>query len=213
MAVSIARRPIATPKAGAIARRQVASRFGQVDVGYSASFPPRPGSGNVYTFTPPKPGFYKFVQWGGGGSGDGTGAGGSGAYTETTAFMSLGDKATITVGRADQNTTVVLPDGRTITAGAGIGGGAGGTGGVATGGDINLSGSAAGVAGLGSGGGLIVNSGSSVGGGAPAVLPFRGGDGQGSINFGTGPGGGGWGPSATNTQAAAGLAIAVFVRD
>jgi hypothetical protein len=145
-------------------------------------------------FVAPSSGFYLFVAWGSGGLGGVGGlaqhGGGSGAYLEVTRFLAAGQTAVVRVGRVTQAeaTTVTFPDASVASAGQGqpnVNGGAAGAGGVATGGDFMLNGSAgqlngaAGLPGAGTGGGA---GSAAVGGfppmnGAPARLPFRGGAG------------------------------------
>lgn len=144
---------------------------------YTANFPP--GS---YTFVTPAPGLYKFALWGAG-SGSGGAAASSAAYCEISRWLAYGDRVALVSGAhalgAGNASTVTFVDGKVVTAG----GGNGGTPGVASGGDVNLDGSAAGVAGLGTGGGAAGQ-----GGGAPAVLPYRGGVGGTGAVVATGAG-------------------------
>lgn len=163
----------------------------------------------------PADGVYKIYAWGAGGDGanytDATYngvkvPGGSGSLAVTEIALSAGDEVTITVPTsAYQPTVVVLPGGRTITAGPG---GAAvqqpngtflpGAGGVATGGDINIPGSAATIVPLTlntktspDGGGTNPGLGGRNGGrdtpnkyrytgapGAPGYDEFKGGDGE-----------------------------------
>lgn len=148
-------------------------------VGYVATYP-SPGS---FSFRPTRAGYYKFCGWGAGGGND---VSGSGAYFEITEYLDPAKAVAITVGLGTLNagtaTTVTLPSGRVATANGGLTAGAAVT---ATGGDVNLSGSVAGAPGGGTGGGAAGD-----GGGAPANLPFRGGDGGGTGRDGRAPGGG-----------------------
>lgn len=162
------------------------------------NFPP--GS---HTFTPPRDGYWKFVLWGAGPTANGSQAGSSGAYCEITKYLSTTQSVAIFVSipaGSPVATTATFPDGSVASAGSADGGG---TPGVATGGDVNLAGSALGVAGLGTGGGAA-----SLGAGAPANAPFRGAPGGGSGERGKTPGSGG----ATTFPGGDGLALAVFVR-
>ena len=187
-----------------IARKPIASVYATQSEQTAATSPQQfpPGS---YTFTPTVSGRWKFVLCGGGGyvSPDG---GGSGAYAEITKFLTTGQTVALVTGRgantdaAGTDSTATFPDGTVVTAGAA----SGNTGGVATGGDVNLDGSdggldidsSAGGNGLGTGGGAG-GPGTGVniyggGAGAPANLPFRGGAGGSGQNVATGrsPGGG-----------------------
>jgi hypothetical protein len=212
MAKSIARQGIAS-RAG-IGRRAIATRFGQADQGAVFQYPP-----GTFTFRPNKAGYWKFVCWGPGGGEDNTGSApvgsGSGGYVEYTRFMGPAETTTIVVAPppigAGVPTTVTFADGRVLSAGPGVGASSGGAGGSASGGDVNLPGSASGLAGLGTGGGAA-----SQGAGAPANLPFRGGDGAGN-GSGTAPGnspGGGGGGNGSNhqTPGGAGQVLVVFIR-
>lgn len=174
-----------------------------------------PSATTNYAFTPPKAGYWKFVGWGPGAQGLGVpnGSGASGAYVEVTKFLTPAQTVAISVAQ-QADTVFTFPDGSTATAAKA----AGMTGGLASGGDINLSGTAgsatgslAGGSGLGTGGGLggAAGGGASGGPGAPANLPYRGG--VGGTASATGPGVGG-GLAENSTGFGTGLALAVFIR-
>lgn len=180
MALGIGRRSIGGQPG--IARRPIATASGARSTQTAATSPQQfpPGS---YTFTPTVSGWWKFVAWGGGEGGSGVTGGGSGGYCEITKFLTTGQTVAVVVGKgfdassSATSSTATFPDGTVATAGAA----SGATGGTASGGDVNLNGSAggnggAGAAGLGTGGGAA-GTGSGGGAGAPANLPFRGGDG------------------------------------
>lgn len=166
-------------------------------VGYARIY--RPGS---HTFTAPYTGRWKFVLHGAGGDWDGgTGAvgGASGAYAERTIAMQALQTAAIVVGaaRSGTDTSVTLAGSLPVVAGAAVTT----TPGIASGGDINISGSsggnnATGTAGGGAGGGAggtASGSGHGGGGGAPGSAEFPGGSGQNAANpqtTGVTPGGG-----------------------
>lgn len=175
--------------------------------------------GASYVFKPPKAGYWKFVLWGAGGDGSVVTAGGaSGAYVEVTKFLTLAQTVTLVVGEFALNyvdTTATFPDGSIASAGrASVV-----TGGIATGGDVNLNGSPGtagstssnGATGAGTGGGPggLHSAAADGGAGAPAMLPYRGGHGQmagtNSVGHGAGNGQGG-------TLPGPGLAIAVYMR-
>lgn len=209
----IARRDIAGR--ASIARKPIASVYAAQSTQTAAASPQQfpPGS---YTFTPTVSGWWKFVLWGAGGGYSGAAGGGSGSYCEITKFLTTGQTVALVVGvggyesaTAPTNSTATFPDGTVATAGAGTNAGAAGT---ATGGDVNLSGSASGVAGLGTGGGAA-GTGAAGGAGAPANLPFRGGAGgnDGGIKPAKGPGAGGAG-SASAAAGGDGLIIAFLAR-
>jgi hypothetical protein len=204
-----------------IARKQVARAHSTgPDLQQPYSFP---ASQTAYSFTPPVAGRWKFVGWAPGGSGSNTTSGGSGGYFEITRRVTPAHTIAITVGRQLlSDTSVVLPDGSTATATRG----SGATAGAATGGDVNLAGTAGsgsginGVAGLGTGGGAggTLNGGNDGGAGAPANLPYRGGvggnGGGASGPEGTGPGaGGGRTGSAAQVAGGAGFVLAIFLGD
>lgn len=161
---------------------------------FVAQYPP--GS---YTFTAPRSGDWKFVLWGAGGQGSATPAGGgSGAYVEVTRKLVAGQSVALVVGGPNDanNTSATFPGGVVVTAARGADASSGGAGGVATGGDVRLNGSAGGTGGgsggAGSGTGGGASGGANGGGGAPGVVPFRGGFGGSAVNTVVGsPGGGG----------------------
>jgi hypothetical protein len=176
----------------------------------------------THTFTVPRSGFWKFVVWGegGGAAGADTKGAASGAYAEKTKRLSAGQTVTVAVPSNDTNNTVdgyngattivTFPDATTVTCTGGTRG-ASPTGGTATGGDVNISGSANNVVGGGTNGGGINGASQALnGGGAPANLPYRGGDGGGSIvpRGGT-PGAGG----LTGAPGGPGAVLAVFIHD
>lgn len=173
----------------------------------------------IYTFTPPQAGLWKFVLWGaGGGCFNGTSgqAAGSGAYCETNRRLDPAQNVTIIVGAGSTNsggaTTVTFPDGTVVSAGGGVTGNSTGVGGVASGGDVNLAGSAAGQAGGGTGGGT--SAGTTSGGGAPANLPYRGGSGGAANASGQSPGGGaGAAGPGLQPSGGSGLAMAFLLTD
>lgn len=192
-----------------IARKQIASRFAQVNAQEPFSFPT---ASSAYTFTPPVAGYWKFVAWGCGGDGtSGTSAGSSGAYIEVTRFLTPATPVTIAVNGSNA-TVITFADGSVVTAG----GGAQAVAGVATGGDVNLNGtsgvltgSLAGNPGQGTGGGAGAPAASGSGGaGAPGNLPYRGGQGGSTARTATVGGGAGEGASSVRGQ---GLALAVFL--
>jgi len=213
-------RSIASQRVGRrrVAGKSIAARHGLTNLQSPHQFPP--GS---YTFVVPKSGYWKFVIWGPGatfGAG-GTDGGGSGGYCEITRALLSGQSASITVARSGSNSIVTLPDGTVVTAATGTLAG----GGAATGGDVNLSGSAggaaggnnAGAAGLGTGGGAggLGGGGGPGGAGAPANLPFRGGFG-GSVGVSNGSGitpGGGASDGTVSARGGDGQVIAYLVRD
>jgi hypothetical protein len=173
-----------------------------------------PGS---YTFVAPQSGRWKFVGWspGGGNSGDSSFvASGSGAYIEVTRVLSRGQAVTIVVSAGvsgssgSGNTSMTFPDGTIAVCTPGQ---RTGPGGVASGGDVNLNGSAAGSPGQGTGGGQ--SGGPFPGGGAPGNLPFLGGR-AGAQNFpGNSPGGGAGASGSGNLiQGGDGLVLAYFQR-
>lgn len=198
-----------------VGRRQIGSKTPEM-VQQPYTFPP--GS---YTFTPPKPGFWKFVMWAAGGSGSGS-AGGSSGYAEYTRYLRANDSVALNVCavQAPSNTTAAFADGRLVT----VTFGSAATAGAASGGDVNFPGNpggagtgADGLVGLGSGGGAGgTGDGVSVNGGAgaPANLPYRGGRGGNfsGAGFGGSPGAG---STATggSSSGGAGLIIVALVRE
>lgn len=191
---SIARRGIADRIS--IARRQIATAGGQVSNQQPFYYPPAP---SAYNFTPPTGGHWKFVLWGMGGTNNSIGNA-SGAYIEVTRELSTAQTAVINVPQFSVNASdasVTFPDGTSAIAGNA----SGATPGVATGGDVNLNGTAGTAGGTSSDGGHGLGTGGGVGGihastndggaGAPANLPFRGGaGGVGGSAPPPGPGGG-----------------------
>jgi hypothetical protein len=176
---------------------------------YAASY--GPGS---YTWIAPKTGYYRFAQWGSGSQGGGGSSGGSGSHAQSVVLLAKGATVAILVAAIDaDNTTVTLPTGRVITAASA----SGATAGVASGGDINISGTngiatfGAAPSGLGDNPGTGgVGNGTSVAGGAgaPGYGGFRGGNGRGSADQPgvTMPGGG---ANTNNGTVAGGLVLIV----
>jgi hypothetical protein len=174
-----------------------------------------PAAASAYSWTVPRTGKWKFVGWGAGGGGSPAGGGASGGYFEITRQLRRGAVVTITAGVASSSdTSVVLPSATATATRAN-----GQTAGTATGGDVNLAGSAGvaagsnpGAAGLGTGGGAggAATSGSG-GSGAPANLPYRGGaGGPGSGQGGVGAGAGEQGVATIPGQS--GLVLAVLIK-
>lgn len=151
---------------------------------------PNGGTANQ-TWTCPKAGTYRFVQWGQGGDGNNVTGGGGGAHAQTVRKVKAGETVTITSDSNTANTgikiTLTLPDGTSVVTNGGQFGSAGGAAGTASGGDINVSGSA----GSGTGGGAAGASGNFASGlpGLSSGTPFRAGA-PGSGAF-TNQGGGG----------------------
>lgn len=175
-----------------------------------------PGAVSAYSWSPPKDGRWKFVGWGPGGSGGTINAGGSGGYFEITKALKTTDVVSITAGRAGtSDTSVSLPGGVTATATRAVFDVAG----AATGGDVNLAGTAgagtgaAGASGLGTGGGDggPESGGADGGAGAPANLPYRGGQGGtgGAVSGSVGSGAGR--TSAGSVAGGTGLVLAVYL--
>lgn len=166
---------------------------------YGASYP-----AGTPTWICPKSGWYRFVQWGAGGVTGGTVSGGSGAHTQTVAHINKGQTVAIVVPAGGSDCTVTLPNGRVITAGTA----AAATGGVASGGDININGSNGTAGGGGNGvagggdnggpGGLGNGTTNSGGAGAPGSGGYRGGEG-GSATGGAGAGTPGAGGNQTSS--------------
>lgn len=142
-------------------------------------------SAGSYDWRCPKTGTYRFVLWGSGGGGDNAGpneGGGGGAHVQKTARVRAGQLVPVVVGGpslpddSGAATTVALPSGL-VSAGGGEKGnaGAGGAGGIATGGDVNVNGSDS----FGSTGGASASSGLFAGGGVSmggvASIPGGGG--------------------------------------
>ena len=137
---------------------------------------PNGGTANQ-TWTCPKAGTYRFVQWGAGGDGNNVAGGGGAGHAQTVRKIAAGATVTIT---SDSNTanrgvkiTLALPDGTSVETTGGQYAAAGGAAGAATGGDINVSGSA----GSGTQGGAAGSSGNYQSGipGTNASTPYRGG--------------------------------------
>jgi hypothetical protein len=165
----------------------------------------------AYSFSPPASGKWKFVGWGCGGGGlAGTSGGASGAYVEITRFLTKNQVVTISVV-SGADTVIAMPDGTVATAGKASAAVAG----AASGGDVNLAGTAGvlsgnGNPGLGTGGGLGGTVTTNIGGaGAPANLPFRGGAGEGQLV----PAGiGGYGAGALDSHnGLPGIVLAMFI--
>jgi hypothetical protein len=171
-----------------------------------------------WTFQPPTAGLWKFVGWSAGGNGNATDGGASGGYFEITRRVSLLDTVTIMVSdpasTAGTTTSVTFLSGTVATATRA----SGMTAGTATGGDVNLQGTAGTTAnpgtagsGLGTGGGAGgVSLGSyAPGAGAPANLPYRGGQGP-AENYASAPIGAG-AAGQSGGRGGEGLVIAVFM--
>lgn len=170
--------------------------------GAGAVFPPIAGSAAI-NFLAPVSGYWQFILWGPGGLVNaGVISGASGAYAEVTALLNPTQTVVITPGLLGTDTTVLLPNGRLITAGKATLGAPG----AAIGGDFNLSGSAGVASGVGlAGQGTGAGAGSTAtpgAAGASARLPWRGGVG-GSGSFGTGQDTG---------PVGVGLVIALFIK-
>lgn len=164
-------------------------------ISYTALIPP-----SSTTWTCPRSGYYRFAQWGSGGGGVGSTGGASGSHAQKVVHLNKLQTVAIVVpdNGSSADCTVTLPDGRVVTAGSA----SGVTPGAASGGDINLAGSAGGTsggngaAGLGDNGGLGgIGNGSTDGGGAgaPGSGAYQGGTGCASSATprGNTPGGGG----------------------
>ena len=153
-------------------------------------------SAGNYSFTVPKEGMglWRFAAWGGGETpGNSSGAGGALAIKDV--YLSDGQAVGVSVGGAGAQTVLTFAQG-IVVAGAG----SGGVGGAATGGDINVSGSAP----VGQNGGA-----------AGSYGEFRGGAGGAGIGrAGRSPGGGPGAFTGTGLQemAASGLVIAYRIR-
>lgn len=167
----------------------------------------------AWSFTPPKAGFWKFIIWSPGGGSDTGTAGASGAYSEITKRLSTAQTVTGVTGRFNaSDSSVTFPDGVVVTCTRAVNG----TPGAASGGDVNLAGSAGGAAGLGTGGGAA---GSSTGGaGAPANAPYKGGaggPGGGTSRDGDGlsPGGGGGRTGSGSADGGEAMILAVFIKE
>lgn len=139
-----------------------------------------PGS---YTLTVTKPGWHRFVLWGPGGTTTAAVSSG-GALVIADRVLSVGQRVAIVVGNGGVNSTVTLPNGEVLTAGAGQEGSSL-AGGVASGnvqlGDILVNGNASTLApGAGASygtyiGGAAGTEGSSPGGGGQSGLSGLGG--------------------------------------
>ncbi|WP_421936341.1 hypothetical protein [Phenylobacterium sp.] len=156
-----------------------------------------------YSFIVPETGDWQFVGWSAGANGSAGSPSASGAYFELTRRLTVDAVVVIDVSAVGStDTTVTLPDGTSATATRA----SGATPGAASGGDVNLAGSAPETAGSGDGGGA---SGTGMGGGAPGQLPFRGGSATTSHATGHGAGGG---DSGAFNAAGHGLVQAMRVR-
>jgi hypothetical protein len=166
------------------------------------------------TWICPRSGFYRFVVWGAGAGPGGGFAGGSGAYVEKVAFILVGQQVAMSIAGIAANgaSTVTLPNGTVLSAGAAPNSGSG-AGGIASGGDFNINGSTGTAAGSGNPGGNgggtaggtgAADSGSGGAAGAPGritrVGTFRGGNGA-SL-----------GPGAGSTLAFGGPGLCIIVR-
>lgn len=195
------------------------------------SYPP--GS---YTFTVPTSGWWRFVLWGAGGKGGTTGGGGGGGFVQADRALSKGQTVAIVAGApgtsstSPASSTVTLPSGEVLTAGAGTSNAlsaAGGSGTASLGAvdDILLTGGAAGAAGAAgsagqgtAGGAGGAAGGLQGGGGAAGQSPYRGADGSTAFAAGTAgvansPGGGAGGTSGTGISlGGGGLVLAHRVR-
>jgi len=172
-----------------------------------------PNAGS-FSFSPPRPGRWKFVGWGPGGDGNnGATAGASGAYIEVTRYLTRKDVIAIVVGAVGSDTTITFPNAVVVTAGKASAAVAG----VATGGDVNINGTAGVVTGTingnpgsgtggGTGGTATLGPGSG-GAGAPGRLPYFGGNGAGVGTPKPGRGAGGM----ESSQGANGFVVAVLV--
>jgi hypothetical protein len=219
MPKSIALQRIAKQRVGA---RPIATSYGLTNLQSPYVFP-----AGSKTWPAPASGHWKFIAWGAGGQDvSGGNGGGSGAYVEITKILMRGQAVSVVVGvgNSTTDTKLTFPDGTIATAGRA----SGATGGTATitgnlsNSDVLLNGTTggagAGGAGAGTGGGAA-GSGAASGCGAPANLPFYGGDGSStgvnaSASSGRSPGGG---ASADNGPAGFkggdGLVLAYLVRE
>lgn len=138
------------------------------------------------SYTVDVPGLYQFALYSRGGDGSTNLGGGGGSLAIRTVRLRKSDVVAILLAY-NADSTVTFPDGSVMTAGRGGNASAGvsvGPGGIATGGDVNQSGTA----------GSSANP-NYYGGDAPSYLGFVGGLGSNSPNFGSAPGGGGNGAS------------------
>ena len=204
------------------------SRGGLSGVRYQASFN-APTTAGAQTWTCPRTGEYTIYAWGPGGRGDTASvnsfAGGSGALAIWQRVRLLaGAIATISIpelGATTAATTVNLAS-KSVTLTAGRGGdgngSSGGAGGIATGGDININGTAglsylvSGADGGGTDGG---NGGARGEPGAPGYDGFRGGNASASNNSGAGSPGAGGKATSSSTQPAnfGGCGLVIICRD
>ena len=152
------------------------------------------------TWTCPKTGTYRFVQWGQGGYGNGGAPfGGGAAQAQTVRKIAAGATVTInsdpTDGTRGTKVTLTLPDGTVVATLGGQNSASGGAAGTASGGDINVTGS------VGVGGG----------GNAASYGDFTGGVGAGNgtlPQYGVTPGGG-----ATSSSYEPGSALVIIIRE
>lgn len=187
--------------------------------------------GGQQTFVVPKTGWWKVVMWGAGGLGGSTGSGnstggGSGAYIEAIRHLSARQSVKLDIGSTSgASTRVTFPSGEVLTAGGGLSGSTGASGGLASAntavGDIAINGSAGGsnadgAGGAGTGGAAGGSGGSGTfggGAGAPANAPFAGGAGGGSVNSaGQCPGGGGGSTTGSSTVFGSGFVLVCRLR-
>ena len=170
-------------------------------LGYMYVFP---AGSSTFTVPANGAGQWRFVLWGGGGldSAAGNDGGGGGALAIKDVFLGDGQTIAVVVGIVSADSTITLPGGAVVTAGAGSDGAGGtpGAGGTATGGDINVSGDAATVGGNG--------------GSAASYDVYLGGGGGTTGVAGKAPGGGSGGFNGTGNQqmAASGLVLAFRLR-
>jgi hypothetical protein len=134
---------------------------------------------------------------------------------ENTKYLSAGEVVTVVVSRTGSSTTGTFADGTVLTA---TSAGNPATPGVATGGDVNYSGSAAAVAGLGPGGGAAGTRAAPAG--SQGTLDFpgaKGGPGNGAFVTSKGgePGAGSGNEASTLDEIAGadGRVVTYFVRD
>lgn len=154
-------------------------------------------SSGSHTFTVPKEGagLWRLVAWGGGGGGS-LEPGGGGALAIKDVHLRDGQQVPVFVAAVGQASTVTLP-GTTLTAGGGTFGSPG-LGGVATGGDVNVSGA---------------NSSGSNGGAAGSYGEYLGGGGGPGIGrAGQAPGGGAGSFTGTGLQEMGGSGLVLAIR-
>lgn len=162
-----------------------------------------PAGTTVFTVT--TPGWYRIIVWGSGGRGLGGAAGSGGGLYVAERYLAYGQTVTFVVGHCGalgQDTTVTLPSGEVITAGAGGSDGSttpgAGSSTLPAPGDI----SATGAARVGAAGGAAASSGTYVGGaGGPT-----------NIDTGFAPGGGGGGGGANPITGGDGVGFLVQIR-